>query len=234
MHTITGDKKHLFPHRDDRSKPMVTASLRQMLKVIGWSGKLRPHATRTTGSTRLNESGYAPNWIERQLAHEEGDAARRAYNRADYFTRRTEMMQEWANMFDKLKAESKTRSYVSQLESTWARVRGGSPPCLSFKLIGALKKIFETVTDQIVAQTLRDPDWINSIYSTKALLPSDATGVDDIDAGENVSSIELSLLAIRDHTSGLKLTCLVGNLKEFVAFCKLIDGKKMAVGIFPG
>lgn len=27
-----------------------------------------PHATRTSGSTRLNEMGYSPDWIERQQA----------------------------------------------------------------------------------------------------------------------------------------------------------------------
>jgi len=36
MATLTGDRKHLFPHRDDRARPMVTASFRQMLKVLGW------------------------------------------------------------------------------------------------------------------------------------------------------------------------------------------------------
>lgn len=100
MHTITGTRKHVFPHRDDRSKPMVTASFRQMLKVLGWAGKFSPHATRTTGSTRLNEMGYSPDWIERQLAHEEPNAVRRTYNHADYFKDRAKMMQQWADLLD--------------------------------------------------------------------------------------------------------------------------------------
>lgn len=105
MHTITGAKTHLFPHRDDRTKPMVTASFRQMLNVLGWSGKYSPHATRTTGSTRLNEMGYSPDWIERQLAHEEPNAVRRTYNHADYLKDRTGMMQDWANLLDRWKEE---------------------------------------------------------------------------------------------------------------------------------
>ena len=68
MKILTGDKKHLFPHRDDRMKPMVTASFRLMLNILGWSGKFSPHATRTIGSTRLNEMGFSPDWIERQPA----------------------------------------------------------------------------------------------------------------------------------------------------------------------
>ena len=50
LHGFTGRHVHLFPHRDDRTKPMVSASFRQMLNVLGW-GKYSPHATRTTGST---------------------------------------------------------------------------------------------------------------------------------------------------------------------------------------
>jgi len=95
---ITGHREHLFPHRDDRSKPMVTASFRQMLNVLGWGGKYSPHATRTTGSTRLNEMGFASDWIERQLAHTEVNAVRRTYNHAMHLIERAQMMQIWADM----------------------------------------------------------------------------------------------------------------------------------------
>lgn len=100
LQTVTGKYEHLFPHRDERSKPMVAASFRQMLKSLGWSGKYSPHATRTTGSTRLNELGYPGDWIERQLAHAEPNAVRRTYNQAEYLADRTVMMQQWADMLD--------------------------------------------------------------------------------------------------------------------------------------
>jgi integrase len=103
MNTITGDRKHVFPHRDDRRKPMVTGSFRQMLNVLGWSGKFSPHATRTTGSTRLNELGFSPDWIERQLAHLEPNSVRRTYNHADYLKDRARMMQQWADLLDEWK-----------------------------------------------------------------------------------------------------------------------------------
>jgi len=103
MQTITGEKKHLFPHRDDRKRPMVAASFRQMLNVLGWSGKFSPHATRTTGSTRLNELGFSPDWIESQLAYIEPNAVRRTYNHADYLKDRATMMQEWADLLDQWK-----------------------------------------------------------------------------------------------------------------------------------
>lgn len=100
LQPITGQRTHLFPGRDDRSKSMATASFRQMLHVLGWSGKYSPHATRTTGSTRLNELGYDADWIERQLAHTEPNAVRRAYNHAGYLAERAKMMQQWADMLD--------------------------------------------------------------------------------------------------------------------------------------
>lgn len=103
LHGITGHRDHLFPHRDDRSKPMVTASFRQMLNVLGWGGKYSPHATRTTGSTRLNELGFMSDWIERQLAHAEPNAVRRTYNHAEHLPERARMMQQWADLLDSWK-----------------------------------------------------------------------------------------------------------------------------------
>lgn len=100
LHQITGRHEHCFPHRDDRSKPMVAASWRQMLNVLGWGGKYSPHATRTTGSTRLNEMGFHADWIERQLAHAEPNAVRRTYNHAEHLADRARMMQQWADMLD--------------------------------------------------------------------------------------------------------------------------------------
>ncbi len=100
LHGLSGRHAHLFPHRDDRTKPMVTASFRQMLNVLGWGKKYSPHATRTTGSTRLNELGFSSDWIERQLAHAEPNAVRRTYNHAEYLGDRAKMMQQWADMLD--------------------------------------------------------------------------------------------------------------------------------------
>ena len=103
LHSLTGCRAHLFPHRDDKTKAMATASFRQALNVLGWAGKYSPHATRTTGSTRLNEMGYTADWIERQLAHAEPNAVRRTYNHAEHLADRAKMMQQWADMLDSWK-----------------------------------------------------------------------------------------------------------------------------------
>jgi hypothetical protein len=48
--------------------------------------------------------GFHPDWIERQLAHDERNNVRAAYNHAQYLPERRRMMQQWADYLDKLKA----------------------------------------------------------------------------------------------------------------------------------
>lgn len=103
MQPLTGHRTHVFPHRDRRDEAMTDANLRQTLHAMGWSGRYSPHATRTTGSTILNEHGYPADWIERQLAHGEPNAVRRTYNHAQHFDGRARMMQSWADYLDSLK-----------------------------------------------------------------------------------------------------------------------------------
>ena len=44
--------------------------------------------------------GFRPDVIERQLAHQEKNAVRAAYNRAEYLTERRMMMNQWADYID--------------------------------------------------------------------------------------------------------------------------------------
>ena len=101
LRAITGNRINIFPGRDNRNGSMSVASLRQALHVLGWSGIYSPHATRTTGSTRLNEMGYRADAIEAQLAHSDQNNVRRAYNHATYFDDRKVMMQDWADHLDR-------------------------------------------------------------------------------------------------------------------------------------
>ncbi len=50
------------------------------------------HGFRSMASTVLNELGYNRDWIERQLAHQERNSARNAYNYAQYLKQRQTMM----------------------------------------------------------------------------------------------------------------------------------------------
>jgi integrase len=60
------------------------------------------HDFRTMASTLLNEMGWPPDAIERQLAHVERDGVRDAYNRAQYLAERLRMMQAWADYLNAL------------------------------------------------------------------------------------------------------------------------------------
>jgi integrase len=100
VHAVNGHRAHVFPHRDDREKQMTGATLRQALGYLGWAGKYSPHATRHTGSTRLNELGFNRDWIERQLAHADQNAVRGTYNQAEHLVNRAMMMQQWADLLD--------------------------------------------------------------------------------------------------------------------------------------
>lgn len=65
---------------------------------LGYRGRMTAHGFRALASTVLNEqSGFAHDVIERQLAHKETDAVRAAYNRAQYLPQRRLLMQWWGD-----------------------------------------------------------------------------------------------------------------------------------------
>ena len=65
------------------------------------------HGFRAMASTLLNEQGFPPDVIELQLAHQERNKVRAAYNRAQRLDERRKMMQAWADYLDGLKAGGK-------------------------------------------------------------------------------------------------------------------------------
>ncbi len=82
------------------SENTVLAALRSM----GYEkGQMTAHGFRSMASTLLNENGFHPDWIERQLAHVEGNSVRAAYNYAEYLPERREMMQWYADYLDRLR-----------------------------------------------------------------------------------------------------------------------------------
>lgn len=106
-HTFTGGIGLLFEHRDRGGSPMLASSLAKAFGRFGLDFDYSPHATRTTASTTLNEMGFRYDVIERALDHEDRDAIRRAYNRADYFVERKQMLQQWADLLDAWKTGAK-------------------------------------------------------------------------------------------------------------------------------
>src|SRR5437763_1111108 len=81
----------------------VTAALRRM----GNSGdQMSWHGFRAMASTLPNATGYPPDASELQLAHQERNEVRAAYNRAQRLDERRKMMQAWADYLDGLRTDA--------------------------------------------------------------------------------------------------------------------------------
>ena len=94
---MTGNYRYVFPGRNDPNKPMSEASINQVIKRIGFAGKVTGHGFRHTLSTILHEQGFESAWIEMQLAHVDKNSIRGTYNHAQYFEKRKDMLQWYSN-----------------------------------------------------------------------------------------------------------------------------------------
>jgi integrase len=99
----TGNHAHLFNSPRSRGKHMSNNTILFALYRMGYHGRMTGHGFRGLASTILNEQGYKPDVIERQLAHAEQNEIRAAYNHAEYLPERREMMQHWADYLDRMK-----------------------------------------------------------------------------------------------------------------------------------
>jgi integrase len=109
LHTLTGGRSFLFPNYRRPNSCMTATTLNRALERMGFSGRgsmgFSAHGFRATASTILNELGYRPDVIERQLAHSEQNRVRASYNQAKYLAERRAMMQEWADLTDEMAEE---------------------------------------------------------------------------------------------------------------------------------
>jgi len=94
---MTGNYRYVFPGRNDPNKPMSEASINQVIKRIGYAGRLTGHGFRHTLSTILHEQGFESAWIEIQLGHIDKNMIRGAYNHAQYLSQRSKMMEWYSN-----------------------------------------------------------------------------------------------------------------------------------------
>ena len=101
---ISGSGEFVFPSVKSRSESMSDNTMRQAIFRLGYDGKTVgkskavPHGFRATAYSILNEEGFNPDAIERQLAHQERNGVRAAYtHHARYIKERKKMMQWWAD-----------------------------------------------------------------------------------------------------------------------------------------
>ena len=100
LRDMTGDRDLVLDSPQRPGHPLSENTFLFALYRLGYRGRMTAHGFRSLASTVLNESGFEPDVIERQLAHQESDAVRAAYNRAEYLPRRREMMQWWADWME--------------------------------------------------------------------------------------------------------------------------------------
>jgi integrase len=89
----------LFPS-PSREGCLSNNTMLYALYRMGYHGRATVHGFRAMASTALNEKGFRADVIERQLAHQEQNAIRAAYNRAEYLSERRTMMNYWADLLD--------------------------------------------------------------------------------------------------------------------------------------
>jgi integrase len=107
---ITGEKTFVFHSPASKSLHISDGTVLMGLRRMGYQNKMTGHGFRTLASTILNEQGYPPDVIERQLAHEDEDKIRSAYNRAEYLPERKKMMQDYATYLENLVVDNTAES----------------------------------------------------------------------------------------------------------------------------
>jgi integrase len=104
LQPLTGRSQYVFPGERSSRRPMSDAAINAALRRMGFDkDTMTGHGFRAMASTCLNEMGWPPDVIERQLAHAERNKVRAAYNRASYLDERKRMMQRWADYLDGLR-----------------------------------------------------------------------------------------------------------------------------------
>jgi len=103
VRTKTGDDIFVFPAHTPNT-PLCHRAMWDVLRKLGYQGKITPHGFRAMARTLLHERlHFSPDAIEAQLAHRVPDRLGLAYNRSQHLEERIRMMQVWADYLDSLK-----------------------------------------------------------------------------------------------------------------------------------
>lgn len=104
----------MFPGVRNPKRCMSENTINAALRNLGYDGDtIVGHGFRHMASTLLNELGFNPDAIERQLAHK-GQGVRAIYNLAKHMPERKKMMQAWADYLDTCKTMGTDRQLDSK------------------------------------------------------------------------------------------------------------------------
>ena len=107
---VVGHEGVLFPGRN-HEKSITLETAEKAIHSIGFKGRHCPHGframARTIGEEHLK---IDEKFLEKQLSHEEEDKVKKAYNRAEFWQDRVELMQRWSQFLLDATAQSVARS----------------------------------------------------------------------------------------------------------------------------
>ena len=102
LRKLSGQSELVFESPLRPGHPVSENTFLFALYRLGYRGRMTAHGFRALASTVLNEqSGFDKDVIERQLAHQESNEVRAAYNRAQYLPKRRELMDWWSQWLQK-------------------------------------------------------------------------------------------------------------------------------------
>ena len=104
---LTGHGRYVFPSLRTGERPMSDNTINAALRRMGFEkDEMSAHGFRATARTLMIEriKGISADVIEAQLAHGKSGPLGNAYDRAEFMEQRWNMMCEWANYLDKLRA----------------------------------------------------------------------------------------------------------------------------------
>ena len=102
QYEISQNETYVFSAPFKNDEMLARTTLNRALVFIGLP-EVTTHDFRATASTLLNEKGYKPDWINKQLAHADDNKTRASYNHARWLEDRRQMLQDWADIVDSWK-----------------------------------------------------------------------------------------------------------------------------------
>lgn len=115
LQEMNGHRTLVFPGIPRPRNAMSKNTVLNAIKRMGYKGRMTGHGFRSLALGLLKEKlGYSHEVADRQLAHVPKSSVDRAYDRAQFLSQRTEMMQKYADYIDAV--------YLKQIENACSKI----------------------------------------------------------------------------------------------------------------
>ena len=98
---IAGKNQYIFPNQQHPKRVMSENTILSVIAKAGYKSLMVGHGFRSLAMTTIREKlGYEYEIPDLQLAHGKKDKLQQAYDKSEFLTERTQMMQEWADLLE--------------------------------------------------------------------------------------------------------------------------------------